>query len=407
MTDILRRWAVAAALVFGPAAAHAFKVPLPIEGATMNISGTIQSQALINENGTPDGQNLSYDIFARRTRLQVQGDFAKSFAYFLQFDNPDFGKYGNFNNRLFIQDAWFAWAPTGITGGTVFFVEAGIIFVPVARDTITTITNKPTVEGHPNLSRGLGTGYVTSRSTGVGFRGWALDKKIGFRGGIYEGARPNTPTSLVNPKSRPTVAAFVNYDILGSEEGGWLYQAIYWAKDPIVSISVAGVHQSLAVIGPNGATDHSSLSATLFADYPLSERQEVVLILAGWRHNNGTYSRDTGNAFSADLGFRYGAFKPYVSYEYFTSDDCDSNGTPAQCGNPHSADTRNLRFGLVYYINKNLNHVDVEFSLNRGLSSWGAQGVTPAPAVAAGDPPLTSLAHTPSKSLLLHWNVVF
>jgi hypothetical protein len=402
MTDILRRWAVAAALVLGPAAAYAFKVPLPIEGATMSINGTVQTQALINENGTPDGQNPSYDIFARRTRLQVQGDFAKSFSYFLQFDNPNFGKYGNFTNRLYIQDAWFAWAPTGITGGTVFYVEAGIIFVPVARDTITTITNKPTVEGHPDMSRGLTTGYVVSRSTGVGFRGWALDKKLGFRGGVYEGARPSAASPLLNPKSRPTVAAFANYDILGSEEGTWLYQSIYWAKDPIVSVSGSFVHQAGAILGPNGVTDHFSANATLFADYPLSEQQEAVLILAGWRHFNGTYSRDTGYAFAVDLGFRYGAFKPYVSYEYFASDDCDSAGTAAQCAQPHTADSRNARFGVVYYINKNLNHVDVEFSLNRGLSSWGAQSVTPLPAGAS-----TNLGQTPSKSLLLHWNVVF
>jgi hypothetical protein len=403
MIDTRRLMAAAALVALGPATAHAFKVPLPIEGATMSINGTIQTQALITENGTPDGQNPSYDIFARRTRLQVQGDFAKSFTYFLQFDNPNFGKYGNFTNRLYIQDAWFAWAPTGITGGTVFFVEAGIIFVPVARDTITTITNKPTVEGHPDMSRGLGTGYVVSRSTGVGFRGWALDKKIGFRGGVYEGARPSAASPLLNPKSRPTVAAFVNYDILGSEEGGWLYQSIYWAKDPIVSISGSFVHQAGAILGPNGVTDHFSANATLFADYPLSEQQEAVLILAGWRHFNGTNSRDTGNAFAADLGFRYGAFKPYVSYEYFASDDCD--GTPGECPvatGPHTADSRNVRFGVVYYINKNLNHVDVEFSLNRGLSSWGAQSVTPLPAGAS-----TNLGNTPSKSLLLHWNVVF
>jgi hypothetical protein len=44
------------------------------------------------------------------------------------------------------------------------------------------------------------------------------------------------------------------------------------AKNPIVSISVAGVHQAGAILGPNGVTDHSSLNATLFADYPLSEQ---------------------------------------------------------------------------------------------------------------------------------------
>ena len=62
----------ALAVLFAPAASHATKIPLPIEGASLNLSLQIQTQFLVNEAGTPDGQNPSYDIFVRRTYLTGQ-----------------------------------------------------------------------------------------------------------------------------------------------------------------------------------------------------------------------------------------------------------------------------------------------------------------------------------------------
>src|SRR6202030_1321253 len=95
--------------------------------------------------------------------------------------------------------------------------------------------------------------------------GWALDKKIGFRGGIFEGYAPvlgpaaaagtatnpacvpgNAGTCL-NPKRLPAFRGFVNLDIIGSEEGGWLYGAYKWGKDPILSVGGSAVYQSQAV----------------------------------------------------------------------------------------------------------------------------------------------------------------
>ena len=45
---------LAASLLIAPAA-FATKVPIPIEGATLNVSVQVQTQALINENGAVNG----------------------------------------------------------------------------------------------------------------------------------------------------------------------------------------------------------------------------------------------------------------------------------------------------------------------------------------------------------------
>ena len=120
----------ALAVLLAPAVSHATKIPLPIEGATLNLSLQIQTQFLVNEAGTPDGQNPSYDIFVRRTRLLVNGDVNGNFSYLLQLDNANFGKFGNFGGRAIVQDAWVGWAPTGITGGTVVYIDGGLLLIP-------------------------------------------------------------------------------------------------------------------------------------------------------------------------------------------------------------------------------------------------------------------------------------
>ena len=58
---------VALAALLVPAAAHAVKVPIPVEGATLNVQFQLQTQLLGQENGAPNGTDNSYDVFVRRS----------------------------------------------------------------------------------------------------------------------------------------------------------------------------------------------------------------------------------------------------------------------------------------------------------------------------------------------------
>ncbi len=396
-------------------AARAVNVKLPVQDATLNLTVTVQTQLLINENGAPNGSDPSFDIYARRTRIQANGEITKYWAYYFQVDNGNFGKFGNFTGRMIVQDAFATFMPTTSKGGTVLMVDAGLTFYPAARLVITPISNQYAVEGHPDVLRGFnGTAFPANRSIGLQLRGWALDKKVGFRGGIYEGVQPIIAAGL-NQSRRPAFAALVNLDLIGSEEGGFLYPAVNFAKDPIVSVGGAVSYQSQALRVTKGITDQKSANVWLYADLPQSENAEFVFFLNGFLFGNGTGSRDTGKAASLDLGYRFGWIRPYVTFEYFDSDDCDlSNATLAQCGGAtgvHTADSRNTRFGLDFYINKTQNHVQAEFSLNRGQSAWGPQSINVgnagyAPLLPAGQTPF-SLGYTAQKSLLIHWSAYF
>lgn len=408
----MKHWRLLAALALLLAAgpSRAVNVPLPIEGATLNVTPHIQTQVMLTENGTPDGTAWATDVFARRTRLYVTGDISPLFSYYFLLDNPNFGKFGSYTSRLIAQDAFVSWSPLGKTGGTVIYVDAGLQFVPFTRETFTSISNKPSVEGHNDMVRGFTAAFFSAnRSNGVQIRGWALDKKIGFRGGVFEGQRPFTNTA-VNPLSNPLLAGFVQYNVLGTQEGAFVYQSIYWSKEPLLSVAVSGAFQSRALAAPKGVTDQKGLTGMVFLDYPFSEDQELVAQFEPYLYGNGSGSKDTGFGWSADLAFRFKWVKPYVSYETFTSDDCPSDLGVATCqsaNGPHNADSRNFRAGLDFYINKSANHVMVEFSVNHGQSIFGPQSITLA---SAGYAPLgvsSTLAGPAQKSFLLHWNVNF
>jgi hypothetical protein len=413
-------------------AAFATKVPIPIEGATLNISFQLQSQFLVNSASNPNGDGPTYDLFVRRSRLLVNGDLSQNFSYLLQIDNANFGKYGNFGGRAIIQDAWFGWAPTGITGPTVLFIDAGILLIPISHFMLESTTNFVTADAQTDAFRFPGNGFPAFRDTGIQVRGWLMDKKVGFRGGVYEGyapilasCTPGGAGACITPKRNPALGFLVNIDLIGSEEGGWLYGAYKWGKDTILSVGGAINYQSLAVRNYlNNLTDQRLISVDAYFNKPMGDN-ELVAEATLYLNNNGTNSANTGTGIQADLGYRFGSIAPYVAYDYFqwSGDDC-ATLTPAAAATAcfaaqDSADSRNLKVGINYFFNKNLNHVNLEFSANHGTSAYGPASVT---AASAGYVPLsldpiapsttrrafnTNLRNPAFWSLLLHWNIIF
>ncbi len=439
---------LAASLLLAPAA-FATKIPIPIEGATLNVSVQVQTQALINENGAPNGSDPSYDIFVRRTRLLVNGDISQNFSYLFQIDNANFGKYGNFTGRAIVQDAWIGWAPTGITGGNVLYVDAGLLLIPISHHLLESTTNFVTGDVHTDEFRfgsggvtiptgGTGNPFPGNRTTGLQVRGWWLEKKVGFRGGVYQGYGPidqaagctATGFGCVTPKRYPQFAGFVNLNLIGSEEGGWLYGAYKWGKDPILSVGGSTVYQSqanrnVALNAAGNITDQRLHSVDVYLNFPQTEAAELVVEATGYYSFNGTGSANTGKGFFADVGYRFGWIAPYASYSYFEPEDCSGSLlTTAQTNacilNQDVGRSRNAKVGLNLFFNKNLNHLNLELQFNHGVSGFGPQAITTAnagyaPALKTGNgsgvavpaAQNTSMRVPTQMSFMAHWNVLF
>jgi hypothetical protein len=420
------------ALLGAPVSSYAISVPLPIKEATLNLNLQLQTQFLVNEAGTPDGRDPSYDLFLRRARVAVGGTLGDEFSYFFQLDSPNFGKFGNFTTRVLVQDAWFGWAPTGITGGTVAYIEAGLLFIPFSRHILVATTNFVTTDYQQDALRIPNNPFPAFRSTGVQVRGWALDKRIGFRGGVFEGYAPFdqaagtcTPSGAgcITPKRYPLFSGFVNFDVIGSEEGQWLYGAYKWGKSPVLSVNGAATYQALALNNAFGSLANLRIfSGGVYLDIPSSEQEELVVEVTGYLNANGTGSPNNGAGFAAAAGYRFGFIAPYVAYDFFESFGCSgAGGTASQLAaceaNVNSADSRNLKAGLNLFFNKNLNHINVEFGINHGLSTYGPSSITVPAAgyVPASLDPLTpggprrpftnSLANPNFKSLVVQWTM--
>src|SRR3981189_367895 len=134
------------ALVLASASSYAITVPLGTDQATLNLNLQLQPQFLVNEAGTPDGMNPSYDLFLRRARINFNGNVGKNISYLFQLDSANFGKFGNLTGRVLVQDAWIGWAPTGIDGGTVVYVDAGLPDTPPPRHALG--SNTHTIPAH-------------------------------------------------------------------------------------------------------------------------------------------------------------------------------------------------------------------------------------------------------------------
>jgi hypothetical protein len=416
---------LAASLLLAPAA-FATKIPIPVEGASLNVSVQVQTQALINENGAPSGQDPSYDIYVRRTRVLVNGDMSPNFTYLFQIDNANFGKFGNFAGRAIVQDAWVGWAPMGQTGGNVLYIDAGLLLIPISHHLLESTTNFITADVHTDEFKFPSNPFQGLRDTGVQLRGWWFDKKVGFRGGVYEGYAPiDTPAAPANtcstngngcitPKRYPQFAGFVNFDIIGTEEGGWLYGAYKWGKDPIVSVGASGIYQAQAVKNFQGSlTNNRIASVDVYINLPMSETAELVVEAVGYGNGNGNGSASTGKGFFADAGYRFGFIAPYVSYSYFQADDSCGNliltsaQTTACKAGTDGGNSRNFKGGLNFFFNKNLNHLNLEFQVNHGVSSYGPQSITAANAGYAPAGITTNLRTPAQKSFLAHWNFLF
>ncbi len=420
------------ALFLAPAASYAISVPLPSNAATLNLNLQLQPQFIVNQSGTPDGMNPSYDIFLRRARIAINGTVGKDFSYFFQLDDANFGKFGNLTGRVQVQDAWVGWAPTGIDGGTVVYVDAGLLYKPISRHVLGYTTNYVTADLQIDGFRLPNSSFPAFRDLGVQVRGWAFDKKIGFRGGVYEGYAPiDQPAGAcaiggagcITPKRNPAFGGLVNVDLLGTEEGLWLYSAYKWGTSPILSVNVAGNYQSLALRNTfgNSLTDQRLLATGLYLDLPMTEEAELVVDATVYLNGNGTGSPNTGTGFAATAGYRYGFIAPYVAYDYFQSSGCDTGLTPsdlALCNaSVDSANSRNFKVGLNLFFNKNLNHLNIELGINHGLSAYGPSSITAATAgyTPTALDPLTpggprrvftnSLANPAFTSFLLQWTV--
>jgi hypothetical protein len=272
------------------------------------------------------GDGPAYDLFVRRARLMLWGSFTKQFSYFIETDEPNLGKNGDFTVRTFVQDAFLTY-----TLAPAFKVDAGLMLAPLSHHTLEGATSLNTLDYHVDMIKFPA--QRAFRDTGVQVRGLVIDDHLSYRVAVMEGVRNaavnaavpvpmgETRTTL-NPGSVPRVVGQLRVNILGSEPDFFL-KGIYFADKPIVSIGAGGDWQSKAAIKLNEHHgDYLAISADAFVDYPLNADNELIFKANFINYGEGSVpgqaalvAAGSSNIFG-EIGFRHTIIEPLAFIEY-------------------------------------------------------------------------------------------
>ncbi|MBJ6759453.1 hypothetical protein JGU66_01680 [Myxococcaceae bacterium JPH2] len=304
--------AVLTALVLLPlASASAAKIPLG-DDANLNVGVLIQPQLQLTKDGAPVG-HVGTDFFLRRVRLIVGGSLTKKLSFFVETEQPNFGKNGDWNPAFFIQDAFVSYEFT-----EKVWVDTGFFLVPLAHHTVQGAASLNTLDLHADLIRYPPTAGKALRDAGVQVRG--LVGPLSFRAAILQGVEGAVLDSgqTVNPDDLPRVVGMARWNFLGREEDMFL-KGIYFAKAPLVSVGVGTDYQFASVATASGVHDALALAADVFVDVPWSEQDELIFQTDVLSWQQGFDNPRSGTGFFAELGWRHGIVEPLFSAEYFAS----------------------------------------------------------------------------------------
>lgn len=315
---------VALATLVIPTPAHAVKVPLGEGPATLNIGVLAQPWTQLSTNGAPAG-GMGTDFFLRRIRLSVSGNVTERVSFFVQTDQPNLGRDGDWNPAFFIQDAF---ASVKLTDSPVF-IDAGMMLAPFTHHSLQGAGTIHTVDLHAALVRFPRNEGRLWRDAGVQVRGFA--GPLHFRAGIFNGiegtpANPTTtpPTPELNPNDIPRLAAHVRYNLLGTEEG-FFFNGIYFADQPKLSVGLGVDYQPRSVLAAGVERDDFNVGADVFLEYPLANDQALIFQTNAFRYFQGRENPNSGFGLFGELGYRIGLLEPVFSAEYFNASVADTD----------------------------------------------------------------------------------
>ncbi|NOJ94877.1 hypothetical protein HMI51_18305 [Corallococcus coralloides] len=351
----LSRFLVLTALLTAlPAAAG--KIQLG-DDAVLNVDVLLHPQMQLVKDGAPTG-GVGTDFFLRRVRLLIFGNITKRLSFFIDTDQPNFGKNGDYSVAFFIQDATVAYEFADKT-----WVEAGFILAPLSHHALQGAIALQTVDYHSDLIRyPLGVGKVW-RDMGVQVRGFAgpWTYRAAILNGV-EGAKLENGQT-VNADDLPRVVGHARYNVWGHEYDQFL-RGIYFTEQPLLSFGVGADYQYGAIATASGIHDAVALAADVFLDIPIGDNQEFVFQSNVFSWQQGFDNARSGTGFFVELGYRIGIVQPVFSSEYF-------NGRVAQ------TDLLTLKPGLNLWFQKHTFNLKTEVAVSRvGDIAHAPTGIT-------------------------------
>lgn len=247
------------------------------------------------------GQNL----FLRRARFQLTGQFGPDVTFFFQTDSPNLGKTSatttkGFSPGFLIQDAWFEWKLAD-----EFAIDAGEMIIPTSRNELTSTLSFITLDISPTSTVFAGPTQTNgTRDTGFMAHGYLGGGHFEYRAGLFQGVR------VTGARNSLLGAVYLQYDFLDTEKG-YVFAGTNLGKRKILALSG----------GYETQNSYRAYSGDLFANIPVGAGDEVAGQIQ-WMHYDGQDFIKTianQNDYLAELAYYiHGAnTQPFVKYEDF------------------------------------------------------------------------------------------
>jgi hypothetical protein len=361
------RWAIAAVVVLTTVPAWAYKWQIS-DDSYVGIDYLLQAQAQFTQDGAPNKEEFSKDLFVRRSRFVLLGGLTKYISFFMETDQVNWGKNGDWAAPFFVQDAFVTFKVID-----EFQVDTGLILLPLTRHSFMGATSLDGVDYHLAMIKYPDGTTKVWRDAGVQLRGYIFDQKLQYRLGVFGGSQNVTlqkdtaGKAVVTSNSHdwPRFTGHLRYAILGTETD-FFPKGIYFAKDAILSVGVGAdaVPDSVlvkpAVLDPatgkvaTAATigTHIGTAGDVFLDLPFDENNELVFQGALLYYADGQGIKTGGIGVLSEVGYRWQFLEPVVQFDWFKSDGVD-------------ADYLGMRGGLNLWLLKHNASIKAEYGASK------------------------------------------
>lgn len=347
-------------LAAGPARGWTFEFG---EHTRLSVMALLQVQAQFAEGAAPDKTAWSKDFYLRRARIILAGDVWKGISFFLDTEQGNFGKGGNWDVAFFLSDAFMTFKAVD-----EFMVDVGMMLLPFSRHGIQSAPGLNGLDFHLGVLRLADGSHKNLRDAGVQIRGYVAARKLHYRLGVFSGTQgtvlqrdaTGAPVKgadgkavlVSGPEDWPRFAGHVRYAILGTEPDFFM-KGITFGSEPVVSFGAGFDYQAAAVLNtpadvdregkvttPGTLTHAVAATADVFLDWPFGREKEHEVVVMGafywYDHGNElSYdaagrrsvvpSRNSGTAVLAELGYRYTFFEPVLTVDWFRGRQADTD----------------------------------------------------------------------------------
>ncbi len=384
----------------------------------VKIGGLLQGWATFNEGKAPDGEAWENEFYLRRMRLMFYGQINKWVNFFVETDNPNFGKGGDLSMNMFIQDAYLEF-----NLHEMIQVDIGMLLVPFSHHGMQGATSLLGLDYHGALVKYPGGSTKVWRDYGIMLRGLFFGKWLEYRLGVFNGVHGNmgpadvagetwqAPTDPRNDGDWPRFTARLTFNIFepegGAGVGGMFYDGIYikktdegvvstkkvlsiggsvdWQKDLNVTWDDPPQSTGTSPDGPVRAVkardSYLAAAADVFWDIPLDSKKlwslngqvNFYYYNFGDRSNGDTWYDSTGDTksftglgISSELGVRYSAIQPLFLLDWYDSTEAADDAT---------GDYMGVYGGFNYWLFGHATSLKLQFGANKvNDGDWGMAG---------------------------------